>query len=231
MTDSAANSAKPDVLIWDIWIRLFHWTLATAIIFLLVSGETGWQFFEWHRLVGEGVLALVLFRVCWGLVGSSNASLIRLIASPRRAFLHLRHLVSGKVEPERGHNAAGGYAVLLMLLLIGFQATSGLFIADEDELIEGVFYGVLSSSASDQLYTLHHWNAGLIKAVVILHVLMVLIYLLRAGQNLVKPMFSGRIQWPQDTALPELRRGESVLGLVLFGCTVLLAGWLFSWWW
>lgn len=221
---------KQTVVIWDVWIRLFHWSLAVAVIFLLISGETGWQFFEWHRLVGEGVLVLVLFRLCWSLLGSGNASLIALIASPRQVLHHLRGLITGKVSAERGHNAAGGYAVLLMLALVGFQALSGLFIADEDELINGVFFGALSSSVSEQLYSLHLLNAHFIQAVVALHVIMVFLYLIRAGCNLIFPMLTGRMQWPVDTPLPDYKSGLTLVGLLLFGGLVLLASWLFSWW-
>lgn len=41
------------IRIWDLWIRLFHWSLAAIIVLLLVSGETGWMFLEWYRIAGE----------------------------------------------------------------------------------------------------------------------------------------------------------------------------------
>lgn len=230
MTADSSSQAQEKVKIWDVWIRAFHWCLAIAVIFLLISGETGWQFFEWHRRVGEGVLVLLLFRLCWSLVGSSNASLIGLFASPRRVFRHLRGLVTGKVGVERGHNAAGGYAVLLMLTLIGFQAISGLFIADEEELITGVFYGVISYAASERLYSLHQTNAMLIQSIVIFHVCIVFLYWVRAGHNLILPMISGRMHWPAGVHLPTLRTGRALVGLVVFCAVLLFSGWLFSWW-
>lgn len=230
MTKPTGSSSDQSVKIWDIWVRLFHWSLAAAVIFLLISGETGWQYFELHRVVGEGVLLLILFRLCWSLVGSSNAGLIRLLAPPRRVFHHIAGLLSGNVGAERGHNAAGGYAVLLMLFLIGFQAVSGLFITDEDELVEGVFYGALSTPVSEQLHSLHHMNAGIIQTVVILHVVVVFLYLLRAGCNLIAPMFTGRMRWPGEATLPALKAGNTLLGLVMLCSLIVLLGWLLSWW-
>ena len=152
MTDS-----KPvnHTCIWDIWIRVFHWSFAATVIFLLVSGETGFLFFDWHKFVGEFVLALLLFRIVWGFVGSSNARLIVLFVNPQRAINHLLHLIRGGVSQERGHNAAGGWAVVVMLVLIAFQAISGLFIADEDELIEGAFYGSVDYGISERLLQMH----------------------------------------------------------------------------
>lgn len=215
--------------IWDIWVRVFHWLLALAICFLLFSGETGFQFIEWHRYVGEFVVALLVFRLLWSFVGSSNASLFGLMAKPMRAVSHLVDLARGKVHQDRGHNAAGGWAVLVMLLLIGFQAVSGLFIADEDELIEGAFYGALDSGLSERLLHLHHTNAKVIMAVVGLHVLMVFVYLIRAGQNLIAPMITGRMHWRDSEALPVVKFGPPVVGLVLLAACVGLAGFVLGW--
>ena len=218
------------IKIWDIWIRLFHWSLAALVIFLLVSGTTGWQFYEWHRTAGEVVLALLVFRLCWGLVGSSNARLLALCASPYKACVHLIDFIKGNPAAERGHNAAGGWAILLMLALITFQALSGLLIADEDEFIEGAFYGSLSSSMSFELLKLHKMNANLIKIVVLIHVVMIALYAIRASQNLIKPMLTGTMKWPTKVAIPEVRFQKGIVGLVIASVCLVAAGTVLSWW-
>lgn len=220
---------SPIVRIWDIWVRLFHWSLAFSVLFLLFSGETGVGFYDWHRLVGEFVLLLLAFRLCWGFFGSSNASLLSLFKSPVAAFSHLKSLLSGDVRAERGHNAAGGWAVLALLLLCSVQALTGLFIADEDELIEGVFYGTFGSDTSNWLYSIHHTNAELLQILVAVHVLMVFFYLFRAGQNLIKPMITGRMLWQGSTAAPEVQFAKPVLGLVFLAVCYLLLAYLFQW--
>lgn len=158
---------------------------------------------------------LLLFRVTWGIIGSSNAKLHTLISSPRLALNHLIQLARGTTSQERGHNAAGGWAVLVMLFFIAFQAISGVFIADEDELIEGAFYGVLSSGLSEQLLHLHHLNARFLLILVSVHVLMVFVYLLRARQNLITPMITGRMRWAQPHSPPEVRWVPFWIGLAL----------------
>lgn len=223
------KSSQAIIRIWDFWIRSFHWCLAASVIFLLISGETGFQFFEWHRNVGEFVLLLVLFRIVWGIAGSSNAKLHTLVSHPRSAFNHLVHLLRGNTQQERGHNAAGGWAVLAMLLLIGFQAISGLFIADEDELIEGAFYGALGSDLSEQLLHLHHLNAELLLILVGVHVLMVFVYLFRAKQNLIIPMITGRMRWTQQLAVPEVRLAPAWLGFVLALVCLGVVGFSLGW--
>jgi len=217
------------IRVWDGWTRSFHWCFAAAVIFLLFSGETGFLFFEWHKQIGEFVLLLLLFRVLWGTFGSSNARLFSLVSNPKHALSHLAKLIRGKVYQERGHNAAGGWAVLLMLLLVGFQAVSGLFIADEDELIEGTFYGLLGSDITDQLLQLHHLNAKFLMALVGTHIFMVFFYLLRAKQNLIKPMITGRMSWTQSGSAPPVNWVPFPVGLVLFFVCLGVVGWGLGW--
>ncbi len=202
------------VAIWDLWVRLFHWSLVAAIAVLFVSGETSIGFYDWHRVVGEFVMALVVFRLLWSVFGSSNASLLKLIR-PVAALRHMKDLAQRNVAPERGHNAAGGLAVLAMLTLISVQAISGFFIADEDELIEGAFYGVLSEETTDWLYTVHTTNSTLLQVLVGVHIITVLVYLLYARQNLISAMFTGKMKWPDGTTIPEIKQRSFVTGLVI----------------
>ncbi len=218
------------VKVWDIWLRLFHWTFAIAVIFLLLSGEFGWFFFEWHKLVGEVVVALVLFRCIWGFIGSSTGKLTSLITHPKHVIKHIIDLFKGSIHHDRGHSASGGWAVIVMLLLIGFQALSGLFIADEDELIEGVFYGMLSEDLSSQLLSLHYQNALFIQIIVVIHILTIIFYALRGGINLVKPMITGYIKWPANLPIPAAHFRANWVACVLLISVLGSLSWLFNWW-
>ncbi len=218
------------IKIWDVWVRLFHWSLVLAVGFLFISGETGAGFFDWHRLAGEIVLALVVFRLFWGIVGSSNARLLSLVVNPLRAVSHLRELAARKAPQERGHNAAGGWAVLVMLLLLFVQAITGMFIADDEEWVEGAFHGVLPSANTDFLYNIHHMNAGLLQLLVLIHVVMIAVYFLFAKQNLIRPMITGRIKWLSDREPPVVRFGSFITGLIcfvaVFVAVAMAANWL-----
>ena len=217
------------VLIWDIWIRLFHWSVAVSVVFMLVSGSTGWMFFDWHRTVGEAVMVLVGFRILWGIVGSSNARLWQLVRSPRAALGHFRDFFKRRLHSERGHNAAGSWAVLAMLAMIMVQAGTGFFIADEDELIEGALYGNLSSATSDLLYRIHRTNAELLQIVVIVHVIMVFAYLLFGRQNLISPMIHGSMTWLSSTPVPAVFFQSRWVGAVLLAICILLVGFVADW--
>jgi len=199
--------------IWDIWVRLFHWSLAVSVLFQLYNGETGEGFYDWHKQVGELVLALIVFRILWGLWGSTNARLSALVQHPKSALSHFKTLLRRNVPQERGHNAAGGWAIIAMLLIIGTQALTGLFIADEEEFIEGSFYGALDSSVSDLLYTVHQNNAVLIQTIIVVHLVMIFLYWLVAKQNLVLPMISGKIRWLDNKSVPLIKYPSIWVGL------------------
>lgn len=217
------------VRVWDIWVRLFHWSLAISVTFMLISGGTGWLFFDWHRTVGEWVMVLVVFRILWGIGGSSNARLLQLVRSPRAAFEHVTALFKRRLHSERGHNAAGSWAVLTMLAMILVQAVTGMLIADEDELIEGALYGSLSSTTTDLMYRVHHTNAELLQIIVIVHVVMVFTYLLYGRQNLVSPMIHGSMKWLSDTAVPRVFFQSSWVGAVMLALSIAVVGYLAGW--
>lgn len=217
------------VRIWDIWVRLFHWSLVVCVTFLLISGETGWLFFNWHRLAGEVVLALILFRLLWALWGSDNARVGSLIHGPASVLQHLKQLWQKRLPPERGHNAAGAWAVILLILLLTVQAITGMLIADEDEFMEGALYGSVSDSLTDLAYRIHHMNAGLLQALVLFHVAMVFVYLLYARRDLIRPMLSGRMPWKSSEPVPEVRFQRFAIGLLCSLLAIAVAAWLAGW--
>ena len=100
--------------VWDLPTRLFHWILVLSVGFLVFSGETG-NLFDWHQTAGIVVLALVLYRLLWGLFGSTTARFSDFIYSPANIFAYAKKLFSRQAEPHAGHNPVGGLMVVLML--------------------------------------------------------------------------------------------------------------------
>ena len=228
--DSSAKGPFRSVRIWDIWVRLFHWSLVASIAVLIYSGRTGDLFVDWHRFAGEIVLALLVFRIGWGIIGSRNARLVALFSNPLDAVRDLGQLLfKRKVDPADGHDASGGWAVAALLTLIGVQACTGLFIADEDEFVEGRFYGEVSSATSDWLYDIHHTNALLLQILVGIHILMVFVYLLWARRNLIRAMITGFTAWPASADSPSPGLQRPVIGLLLAVAVAGVAGWLYGW--
>ena len=68
------------IKVWDGWVRLFHWSIVVLVVVSYVTAKTGRM--GWHMLSGYTILALVLFRIAWGFVGSDSARFARFLRSP-----------------------------------------------------------------------------------------------------------------------------------------------------
>ncbi|MGE5617205.1 MAG: cytochrome b/b6 domain-containing protein, partial [Bacillota bacterium] len=81
------------VLVWDLPVRLFHWSLVALAVFSFATGKIGGaSLLEWHMRSGYAILSLLLFRIAWGVVGSSTARFARFLEGPRRAWAYGREL-------------------------------------------------------------------------------------------------------------------------------------------
>ncbi|HPE59607.1 MAG TPA: cytochrome b/b6 domain-containing protein [Thiolinea sp.] len=172
--------------IWDLPVRVFHWTLVIGIGFMWFSAETGGLWMDWHMRAGIFLLALVLFRIVWGLMGSDTARFSRFVKSPVHALGHLKELGSRAPAWHVGHNPLGAWMVVALLLTVLVQAVTGLFASD-DIMVEGPLYGLVSSAFSGRMTGLHHQVFNLLLLLVVLHVAAVLFYRFYKGTNRFVP--------------------------------------------
>ena len=122
-----ALGMKKIIRVWDLPIRLFHWLLLIAIVLSFITVKIGGNAMELHGRIGYCVLTLIIFRVCWGFVGSYHARFTNFIPSPTGLFNYL----SGKTKAGLGHNPLGALSVLALLFSVGVQAVTGLFVNDD----------------------------------------------------------------------------------------------------
>lgn len=188
--DPLTGSGRLQIPVWDWSVRLFHWALVVLIAAAWATAEAGVDYMQWHMRCGYAVLTLLLFRLLWGLVGSGSARFGSFLRGPRAVLAYARAWFSPKPQHFLGHNPLGGWMVIVLLLLVGVQAGTGLF-ANDDIFNEGPLARLVSGDASDLLTAIHKVNFNLLLAAVGLHVSAVLLYLLR-GENLLRAMFTGR---------------------------------------
>jgi cytochrome b len=198
--------------VWDAPTRLFHWGIVLLVGFSWLSAELNWM--DWHLRSGYAILTLLLFRLAWGFLGSETARFTQFLASPRLAVRHLAHLTRREPDHQVGHNAAGGWMVLLMLVLLLVQAGTGL-CANDDVLTEGPFAQDVGKAMSDRLSHIHSVNFTLIQIAAALHILAVLTYALAKRHNLVRPMLTGRKRLPAGLPAPRMRSPWLALVLVV----------------
>lgn len=183
---------------WDLPVRLFHWALVLLVVGSVASALTGGNAMVWHMRCGYAILALVLFRVLWGLAGSSTARFTDFLYGPKRVAGFAGALLKKRDAHYLGHNPLGGWMVLVLLAALLFQAGSGLF-ANDDIAVEGPLYPFIGKDLSDRLTSLHRLNVKLLYGLVALHVAAVLFHWFARGENLVRPMFSGDKRVPPGT--------------------------------
>lgn len=213
------------IQVWDLPLRLFHWTLVLLVTVSVVTGlfgsELGLSAAQWHKLSGYGVLALLLFRLSWGFAGGTHSRFGSFLRGPRDVAQYVGELTGRRGATVRlGHNPLGGWSTLAMLLSLVLQAVTGLFLSDEDLGLEGPLAKYVGSTTGDALNELHEGNATLLLILIGLHLCAIAYYRFLKGENLVKPMITGYKQLPTAPEDAAIRGGHLLLAAVLLVCSV-----------
>lgn len=178
------------VRIWDLPVRLFHWLLVALLGFSWWSGKR--HDMDWHRLSGYAILALLIFRLCWGFIGGRTARFAHFVRGPRAVFAYAGEIVRGRHVATAGHNPIGGWSVVVMLATLAAMVVSGLFAVDVDGLESGPLADYVDFDRGRAAAAVHHWLFDAILVLVSVHVLAIAFYLVRLRHDLIGPMIHGR---------------------------------------
>jgi len=174
------------ILVWDVPTRLVHWLLALAFIGALVTADSE-RLRNLHIAAGYGCVALLLFRVVWGLIGTRHARFWSFLYGPREIFGYLRSIAAGSPRHYVGHNPVGGVAVLLLLGLGLATGVSG--------------WATLNEIGGDAFEDLHEGLAIFMLAVVCVHVVGVIASSVLHRENLILGMVTGCKRGPLGEAI------------------------------
>jgi cytochrome b len=177
------------VRVWDAPTRLFHWTIVVLVFLSWLSADQGYM--RVHLWSGLTLLALLLFRLGWGLLGSSTSRFKDFLHPPRKVITYLRTQARGGGLLHAGHNPAGGLMVVALLAVLLAQVATGLF-ANDGLKFSGPLALLVSDDASDRLTRIHGIIFNVILVLIWLHIVAVGFYHFVKGDNLVGPMLSGR---------------------------------------
>ncbi len=191
------------IAVWDLPTRLFHWALVVAVTVSIVAVEI-LDDTELHSKSGQVVLGLLIFRLAWGLVGSSTAQFHRFVQGPGQLLAYWR---SGRTD-RWGHNPFGALSVIALLLCLIVQTATGL--ASDDEIFTtGPLAQFLTESQVGWANQIHEWNSKVLFALMGLHLTAVAYYQVIKRLDLIGPMLSGKVKVLEDDArlqsLPRLR--------------------------
>jgi len=171
------DTTRPKVLVWDWPVRAFHWSLAALFVASYALGDSErWR--NLHVAFGYGVLALIVFRILWGFIGSRPARFASFIRGPASVAGYVGGLVRGRPAAATGHNPAGGWAILALLLLGVATGVSG-WLRYQD-------------LGGERLEELHELFANAWLALVGIHVLAVVLSSVLHRENLARAMLTGR---------------------------------------
>lgn len=203
-------SEKRRIRLWDLPLRLFHWSLVVLLAALWWTAENDRT--ELHEKLGYVTLGLLVFRLYWGLFGSSTARFSQFVKGPRVIAEYLR----GESPASVGHNPLGALSVLLLLGLMIVEVGIGLFTQDVDGIEAGSLAQYISYETADLAREWHEFLFNVILGVVALHVLAILFYLVVKRDNLVGPMITGRKRFDEAVESPRMASlANALVGILL----------------
>ncbi len=208
----AAPAPRPALSqpVWDLPIRLFHWLLTALVAFSWWSIEN--HHTDWHIWSGVAILTLLVFRLLWGVFGSSTARFANFLRGPRAVGEYLRDPHGWRLA---GHNPLGAVSVIVLLLATAVQVGLGLVAVDEDGLDEGPLAHLVSLELSEAARGLHADFFNVLMALIVLHVAAIIVYRLALGRKLTGAMISGRSALEPDVEpMRPARRWVAVACLV-----------------
>ena len=213
MNDSSASRAHGEparpqsarILVWDAPVRAFHWL--TAIAFAgawLTADSERWRLM--HVAFGYTMLALVAFRLVWGVAGTRHARFSSFVRSPAAVFGYVLSVANARPERHVGHNPAGAVAIVAMLAMT---------------VVTGMTGWMAYTGNGDSFGDLHEGAASAMLALVVVHVAAVVVSSFLHRENLVGAMVTG------------YKRGAPVDGIrrAWWGIAVVMAAAVIGWWW
>lgn len=223
--NSPVQESVTERRVWDLPVRIFHWSLVLAVAGAWLTQQLGASYFVYHLWCGYAVLVLVGFRIVWGLVGTRHARFWNFVRNPLATARYAMGALRGRHVPHVGHNPLGALMVIALLAALLTQAVLGLFGNDEIYNL-GPLNGYVSSERGIEMTSWHRRLFDWILWAIGLHVAAVILHRVAAGENLVRAMFTGR---KPAAAVPEseaIHSSRVVAALLIVAVLVAVLAWV-----
>jgi cytochrome b len=205
--------------VWDVPVRLFHWTLVVLVALAWWSAEEHKD--DLHLYLGYGVLSLLIFRIGWGFFGSSTARFSAFVRGPSSVIRYVR----GRFHwPLAGHAPLGALSVIALLAMLLAIVATGLVALDEDGFFGGPLASLVSISTSDTARELHEQLFDILLVLIGLHVAAILLYRLALGRNLLGPMITGKAELAPG--VEPMRPGKWWVALICLIAGIAITRWI-----
>ncbi len=174
--ESDRSQRSDKVRVWDLFVRLFHWSLVSLFVFAYFTGDE-WQ--NAHEWAGYAIAVLIAVRIVWGFVGSEHARFSSFLYKPRTIVSFLKASIGMRARRYLGHNPAGGAMVIALLAAITVISVSGHMMTMD------AYWGV------DWVEEVHEAAVNSTLLLIVAHVGGVILASVEHKENLVKSMFTG----------------------------------------
>jgi cytochrome b len=178
------------IRVWDPLVRIFHWGLVLAFVVAYLSGDE-----------------------------ENSVHISTFIYSPRAVIGYLKGLLAGRPKHYTGHNPAGGWMIMALLVTLAVVTVSGLKVyaieeglgplagdvpsmslisqahadSDDDDDDHGKHNKGRHKEAEEEFWEeIHEASSNFMLLLIVLHVAGVLVAGRLHGESLVKAMITGK---------------------------------------
>jgi len=198
---SVTIEQKVEVPVWDLPTRVFHWLLVVAVVLAWATAEESGFGFTLHKVAGYTIGGALIFRVIWGLVGSSHSRFGNFIRPWHDIVAHARLLLGFRAPRSIGHNAIGGWMIVTLMADLAVIVTTGLFSATQR--VRGPSAATIAPAVSRAVADLPEIAFNVLLLLATVHVLGVIVDMVLNRENLVRAMWTGRKFLDAGTARTE----------------------------
>lgn len=164
---SAASSAPRQIKVWDLGVRLFHWSLVVTIALAFFSSKEEGALSTWHIPIGYVAASLIAFKLVWRGLGGRHVRPVNFVR-PTMIVPHISDLFAGKFALMSGHNPLGALAVLAPLALTTATVMTGVVeVANMHEMIAYALLALVAVYAATVLLMSYLTKENLVLAVAI----------------------------------------------------------------
>lgn len=183
---------KTTILVWDLPMRLFHWTFAGSLTVALAIGflvDDDSSLFQFHMLFALVAAFALVVRVVLGVVGSRHNRFSAMPLKPTEGIAYLAGVFTGKARRYIGHNPGCAAAAIVMFSLVPLLIASGA--------------GWLGEAGKD----LHEGLAIALLVTVGSHLAGIIWHTFRHKEAIALSMVTGRKAGPEGEGLTNSRPG------------------------
>jgi cytochrome b len=194
------NQSK-EIVVWDPFVRVFHWCLAASVIIAWFTDEPLWL----HTWLGYTAAGLIVLRVIWGFAGPERARFSSFVRGPRVVLQYAFDLIRLSANHYVGHSPAGGAMIVALLFMVTVTTITGMadLAAERGQgPLAGFLAQTVQSAAAGEhekekreepfLKEVHETAANITMVLVILHLAGVGLASFAHRENLVRAMITGR---------------------------------------